>query len=196
VPNAYLCPFCHVRATFTDHASVNSDQGQHHLLSCNNCQNVLYATGNPGAFVFVFPETRETASEDYPEDVRDNLTEALRSLMVGNYKACVIMTRGALQSATRELGAKGKSLYDEIGDLATRNVIPQSLKEWAHEIRDAGNLVAHPEPSKRIEKQDAEELLALAESIFQYVYVIPKQVQERRDRVSQGAISFITSYTP
>ncbi len=87
-----------------------------------------------------------------------------------------------MQVATRQYQANGANLYQEIGDLAKKHIIPGSLKDWAHEIRDGGNLVAHPEPTKGVQKQDTEELLALAESIFEYLYVAPAQVEQRRRR--------------
>jgi hypothetical protein len=45
-------------------------------------------------------------------------------------------------------------------------------------------LVAHPEPGKTVEIADAEELLELAESMFEYLYVVPDQIRRRRDRLS------------
>ncbi len=92
------------------------------------------------------------------------------------------MTRSALQGATRQQGAQGKTPKDEIDDLAAKHVIPPALQDWAHELRDGGNLVAHPEPGKTVDIQDAEELIALADSIFDYLYVIPAEVARRRAR--------------
>ena len=84
----------------------------------------------------------------------------------------------------REQGAKGKTLKSEIDALASNHAIPEALKVWAHELRDGGNLVAHPEPDKTVETQDAEELIALAESLFEYLYVVPKEVERRRERLT------------
>jgi len=130
---------------------------------------------------------RSDAPQEYPDDVRENFDEALRSLNASNPRACVVMTRSSMQAATRQLQAKGGNLKEEIDDLADRHVIPESLRQWAHEIRDGGNLVAHPEPGKRVEIADAEELLELAESMFEYLYVVPDQIRRRRDRLS-GAL--------
>jgi len=134
--------------------------------------------------VVIYPFVRSEAPEEYPEGVRENFAEAIRSLNNNNPKACVVMTRSAMQAATRQLKAKRSNLKEEIEYLADEHIIPDSLKDWAHEIRDGGNLVAHPEPGKRVEKEDAEELLELAESIFEYLYVVPEQVRRRRERVA------------
>ena len=86
------------------------------------------------------------AEPDIPADIRDDFNEALRSFNGNNAKAAVIMTRSALQGATRQQGSEGKTLKDEIEDLAAKHVIPPAIQDWAHELRDGGNLVAHPEP--------------------------------------------------
>jgi hypothetical protein len=157
------------------------------LMTYDNCSNCIlfedWGEASEGhTSRIVYPQVRSNAASDYPEAVRENYVEAQRSLFVQNYKSCVVMTRIALQAATRDKQAKGKNLRDEIDNLAATHVIPDALRDWAHEIRDGGNLVAHPEPDKRVEKEDAEELLSLTESILEYLYVVPAHVERCRQR--------------
>jgi len=157
------------------------------VLVCTHCSRFVYSTAHiaiPEDIKILYPTVRTEASNDYPEEVRDNLTESIRSFSGNNYKASVIMARSALQSAMREMSANGKNLYEEIEDLASKHLIPIALSSWAHEIRDGGNLVAHPEPGKKVQREDAAELLALTESILEYMYLIPADVKRRRDRLS------------
>lgn len=193
---AYFCPHCKVRSVFAGVTTegVEWDNTSHLLMRCQNCEGIVYARfpfevlpdgGKRSDPPIFYPEIRSEAPEDYPLDVRENFSEALRSLNVNNPRAAVIMTRSALQAAMREHEARGGSLNEEIEDLAARHVLPESLKDWAHELRDGGNLVAHPEPGKHVEMQDAKELSALAESIFEYMYVIPKELDRRRQRLTE-----------
>ena len=184
---AYFCPHCKVKATFAERGPsqprVQWRDRTHYIWTCNNCEGVVYATVGPESNdVVIYPSLRSDAPEEYPHDVRDNFTEAIRSINGDNPKSAVIMARSALQAATREQGATGKNLKEEIDDLA----IPDALKDWAHEIRDGGNLVGHPEPDKKVEMADAKELMALAESIFEYLYVIPNHVKRRRQRLVEA----------
>ena len=179
---AYFCPHCKVKSTFAQKAVVSGHGENFYVWQCHDCERIVFVVEGK----IVFPDVRSEASADLPDEVRENFNEALRSLNVGNPKSAVIMTRTALQAATRQHGAAGKDLKAEIGDLANRHVIPDSLRDWAHELRDGGNLVAHPEPNKKVEAQDAEELIALADSIFDYLYVIPAEIQRRRGRLSQA----------
>ena len=178
---AHLCPHCKVYADFrqvgtTVHYIVPG--GSHFIWSCANCSGGVFVIGDK----IVYPTIRTEASADIPTEIRDDFNEALRSLNGNNAKAAVIMTRSALQGATRQQRAQGKTLKDEIDDLAAKHVISPTLQDWSHELRDGGNLVAHPEPGKTVDTQDAEELIALAESIFDYLYVIPAEVARRRAR--------------
>ena len=54
------------------------------------------------------------------------------------------MARSALQAVLRDRGAQGKSLKEEIDDLAAGGILPPHMKEWAHELRALGNESAHP----------------------------------------------------
>ncbi len=98
----------------------------------------VFAIGNK----IVFPAIRMEAEADIPTDIRDDFNEALRSLNGNNAKAAVIMTRSALQGAARQQGAEGKTLKDEIDDLAAKHVIPPALQDWAHELA----ALVQPEP--------------------------------------------------
>jgi hypothetical protein len=180
---AYFCPHCKVYSTFDNRGPNVAVGGQLHAIwLCNACGGGVFALGDR----ITYPEVRSDAPEEYPEVVRENYAEALRSLNGNNPKAAVIMARSALQAATRQHGAKGANLNQEIEYLADNHIIPKALKDWAHELRDGGNLVGHPEPDKTIDMADAEELLALAESLFEYLYVIPQQLERRRARLSEA----------
>jgi hypothetical protein len=179
---AYFCPHCKVYATFADKGpNLVASGAKYAIWTCLRCGGGIFALNDR----ITFPEVRSEAPEEYPQAVRDNFAEALRSVNGNNPKAAVIMARSALQAATREHGAKGDNLKQEIDYLADQHLIPVALKDWAHELRDGGNLVGHPEPGKAVDMGDAEELMALAESLFEYLYVIPKQLERRRQRLSQ-----------
>lgn len=94
------------------------------------------------------------------------------------------MSRSALQAAAREKGAPDGSLADQIGWLADEHLITPDLKEWAHEARLSGNLVAHPRPEDRkVDGVEAMEIVEFAETIFFHLYVIPKRTEMRRQRL-------------
>jgi hypothetical protein len=78
----------------------------------------------------------------------------------------------------------GDDLKQEIEALAARHLIPDASRDWARELRGGETLLTQPEPHTGVTKQDAEELLALAESVLEYLYMVPALVRERRARLT------------
>jgi Domain of unknown function (DUF4145) len=144
---AYFCPHWKSNSNFRANFSQVYAAARHEVQVCDHCSLAAFFLDG----VIVFPKLRTEASADLPQDFRDDFNEALRSLNGGNGKSAIIMTRSALQAATREQKASGNTLYEEIDDLASRGVLPLSLQSWAHELRNGGNLVAHPKPGEKAE---------------------------------------------
>jgi HEPN domain-containing protein len=184
-----VCPHCHIISSVQHlfELELRDRINSWVICQCHNCEMPIFGninSGTPNKVRVIHPPVMDEEPEEYPEEVKENYKEAVRSLAGGNYKASVIMTRSALQAAMREMQATGKDLRAEIEDLAARHVIPTSIKDWAHNIRQGGNLVAHPRPNEKIGKEDAEELLGLAQSLFLYLYVVPGIVEARRQRLN------------
>ena len=78
----------------------------------------------------------------------------------------------------------GDDFKQEIEALAARHLIPDASRDWARELRGGETLLTPPEPHTGVTKQDAEELLALAESVLEYLYMVPALVRERRARLT------------
>jgi hypothetical protein len=100
------------------------------------------------------------------------------------------MCRRALEEAVVSLEGKGKVLFDKIDDLVQRQLITPDLAAWAHETRLAGKLGAHGlenEDKKWNEEIDAQEIVEFSNWFFRYAFVLPKQLEQRRARLSDTA---------
>lgn len=89
-----------------------------------------------------------------------------------------------MQSAAVEKGAKKDRLADQIAELASQGKITVDLKEWADAVRWVGNDAAHP-GGNPVSKEDAEEVLKLAEQFLHVLYVAPaiaKQLRTRKNK--------------
>jgi len=148
--------------------------------------------GSTGEIVETFPQLESEPDELFPEGVKIAFRQALRSLNEKIWDGCVLMCRRALEEAMVDLGAKGKVLYDKIEDLANQNKITPDLRDWAHEGRLAGKLGAHgtEEEEKRWnDETDAKEIIEFCKWFFRYIYILPKQLEQRRQRLTQEAAS-------
>ncbi|MEX0799944.1 MAG: DUF4145 domain-containing protein [Dehalococcoidia bacterium] len=160
--------------------------------TCRNeeCQaSIAVVFSREGTEVDTFPSLETEPDELLPDDVRTAFRQALQSLNERIWDGCVLMCRRALEEATTDLGGKGKVLYEKIEYLAKKNLITPDLQQWAHETRLAGKLGAHGAEAaekKWNDESDAEEIVEFCRWFFRYVYVLPKQLAQRRERLAEG----------
>lgn len=163
-----------------------SDGRTHSLFVCPQCGSVCWASWTNREDVRIdAPRVRTGPAPEIPPSVATHLVEAIGAYNGNLPKAAVLMTRSAIQAVVREQEARGGNLAQEIDNLADRHIIPRPLADWAHEIRLAGNLVAHPDDEKWVVgADDAAEILGFADSLFEYLYVVPTRVQVRKQRAT------------
>ena len=139
--------------------------------------------GLHGFRVLPWPLQYEKFPDHWPEDIGRYWLQSKRSLVSKNWDAAALMARSALQLALRRHDAKGKTLKQEIDDLANQGLLPPIIKEWSHEVRDLGNDMAHPEPGQQaISPQDARDVVKFLDFLLDYLYTIPHQINEYRAR--------------
>jgi hypothetical protein len=132
------------------------------------------------------PRGQPMPMEGLPDDIQSDRREACSCFYGGDYRAAVIMARAAIQRAVRVMGAESAGLKAEINDLAQRRVLTQSLQEWAHEVRIAGDDAAHPEDLGAITQDEAEESLRFMEEFLKHGIAVPA-AREARKRARQQA---------
>ena len=166
------------------------------FVSLDTCQNC----GTPAYFVVPhttqrekildrYPKLEVDPDEELPEQVKVAFREAMKALNEEIWNGCVTMCRRALEEATEDLGAEGRDLFTQIDDLETKRKITPELKEWAHEGRLGGKLGAHGMKQKKwADQDDAEEVLEFCRWFFRYVYVLPKQLAERKAKMGGGNV--------
>lgn len=118
-------------------------------------------------------------AEAVPGDVAADMTEALACFAHGYNVAAAVVGRRALQRAVRlkldevNPSLKEAGLRDEIESLP-ETVLSSQWKQAAHHVRLTGNDAAHADP---IEKEDADQLLEFASSIFNQIFTMPARIK-------------------
>jgi hypothetical protein len=199
------CPFCLERGNFAlEHRAQKKKANSKKVLNfdtwcCGNCAGyvlVLWSAqeypGSRGLYsyqVLPWPLKLDAFPEHWPEAVGRYWLQAHRSLGEENWDAAAVMSRSAMQVALREKDAAGKSLKQEIDDLATKGVLPPHMREWAHELRELGNDSAHPDPGQaKTQKDDAKDVIEFLDFMLQYLYNLPHQIEQYRRRRSEPAV--------
>jgi hypothetical protein len=189
-----FCPHCH-RHTSIEPAPVEVERGyttfrlpavwkQSHnsvwwIGVCNYCKSPVLAQ-NEGVTVYPHPLPQPTDAH-VPEHIRADLDEAKQCFAVSCWRAAAIMARRTMQSAAIEKGAVNGPLGDQIAELAAKGKITVDLKEWADVVRWVGNDAAHP-GGQPVTREDAEEVLKLAEQFLHVLYVAPAMAKKLRTK--------------
>jgi hypothetical protein len=97
------------------------------------------------------------------------------------------MSRRILQSVLREeFKIKHANLAQEIDEFIQKKDVPSYLTEAVDAVRNIGNFAAHPLKDTNtgeiveVESGEAEWLLEVNESLFDFAFVQPKRLEERK----------------
>ncbi len=188
------CPFCSEKGNFelayraqkkqpNERKTLNFD-----TYKCGNCAGFVQVFWSATRDIHDFraqpwPLRLESAPEHFPASVGRYWLQAKRNLRDKNADAAVVMARSAMQLALREHGATGANLKQEIDSLADRGLLPPLMKDWAHTVRQIGNDSAHPDPAAAaMSERDAADIVAFLDFALEYLYELPKRIQEHRAR--------------
>lgn len=158
--------------------------------------------------IAAFPKTssRLKLPSDLPKEFIDDYHEAC--LVIGDSpKASAALSRRCLQNILREKaniqifneGAgkyedqkiKKGELSEEIQQVIDHSGLPAEIKEGLNVVRVIGNFAAHPIKSKQtgeivdVEPGEAEWNLDVLESLFDYYFVQPKVIYQRREILNE-----------
>jgi len=193
------CPFCFEKGNFSTafHAEKKKPNSSKILnfdtLKCGNCAGfvmVLWSTAesySPNTIhdfrVLPWPLKIDSAPKHWPKDIQRYWIQAQRNLRDENWDAATLMARSALQLALRYHKAQGRTLKDEIDNLAVKGIIPSVMKEWSDNVRELGNVSAHPKPKQTpTNPEDARDVIKFLIFLLEYLYDLPKEIEEYRNR--------------
>lgn len=126
-------------------------------------------------------------SENIPEALRREHSEARTCMKAGAYTAVAVMVRRILEGICADQGvSKQQPLFSSLRELHQARKIEGRLLEWAGALRVLGDQDDHY-AGVHISREDATDALALVEALLDYVYVFTKQYEAFRDRRDQKA---------
>ena len=131
--------------------------------------------------VHQFPVWNPSFHESVPAPISRAVLEAEKCLSVGANNACAVMTRRAIHSLSEDKNAEGKDLFGQLRDLKSKQIITPDLHEWADSLRVLGRDGAHPE-FPEVTAEDAEDGVKLLREIIKYVYILPFERAEKRQK--------------
>lgn len=144
-----------------------------------------------GKVLAIYPYRRSVSlPPELPAKYSDDFRQALLVLDLSPM-ASAALSRRILQNILRdEFNLQPSSLAKEIDAFIALPNIPSRLKDDIDAIRNVGNFAAHPlkDTSTReivtVEPGEAEWLIDVLSSLFDFQFIEPKRSQERKDRLN------------
>lgn len=118
-----------------------------------------------------------------PAKIRESFEGALRSRYMANKELCLVGLGITLEIICREQGATCRNLSLQLQELVTKNILPPTLKEIAGITRYFRNAAAHADEIN-ITDSELTILFDFVKAIMDYIYVIPKKMDELEKRIS------------
>ena len=208
-----VCPYCGVTINFRrEHENAwrecpDEVLGPAHGICCGHCPAcnkfiVKYETGdfestsnsiffNVTSSEIIFPKyVLRRVEAEVPDRYKQDFLEACAVLPISP-KASAALSRRILQDVLRqELGISKPSLAQEIDEFIKKKDIPSYLTDAVDAVRNIGNFAAHPLKDTNtgeiveVEAGEAEWLLEVNESLFDFVFVQPKRLEARKNKLN------------
>lgn len=149
-----------------------------------------------GEILEVFPKLENSKKSpvipfEVPERYSRYFLEALQIIDISP-TASAALSRRILQNILRDEFDLGEySLAKEIEDFVALSGIPSYLSDAVDAIRNIGNFAAHPLKDKstgevaEVEPGEAEWLIEVLNTLFDFTFVQPKRLEERRKQLNQ-----------
>jgi hypothetical protein len=192
-----VCPHCSAVSLFVPvggpHVSgIGTTQYICNAVECQACKKYALVVGrrirtsgdSNYSLIDFYPagSPNDSVDSNVPTSIAEDLREGLRCRWVSAYKATVVMCRRAIQSTCLDKKMADAKLQLQIDEMATKGLITQPLKQWAHEVRLGGNDGAHPDKDglKDVSEQDADEIIQFTREFLHHIYVMPSALAARQ----------------
>lgn len=178
------CPECQnpiILITWGMYKKTKNSEGNEYYVA----ENVLYEE-------FLYPKylTRKIEKE-VPERYHKDFEEACAVISISP-KASAALSRRILQDVLREkFHIKKSSLDKEIEEFINSKEVPSFLKQAVDAVRNIGNFAAHPLKDTNtgeivdVESGEADWLLDVIEALFDFAFVQPIRLEERKKNLNQ-----------
>lgn len=131
-----------------------------------------------------------TLAPEVPDRYRNDFIEACATLPVSP-KASAALSRRLLQDIFHnQYGIQERSLQQEISKFIDLKDVPSYLATAVDAVRNVGNFAAHPSKDSNtgevvdVEPGEAEWLLEVLEALFDFTFIQPKRLEERKQALN------------
>ena len=141
--------------------------------------------------IFPLNSSRSISADEVPEQYKSQFNEAAAVMSLSPMASAAISRRTLQHILRSEFKIKKKSLAEEIEEFIHIKGVPSYLSETVDAVRNIGNFAAHPSKNTNtgeiveVEPGEADWLLEVLESLFDFVFIQPKRLEARQERLNQ-----------
>jgi len=182
------CPHCHIshvqtESRYNETLQRNITELWWKVVRCQNpsCGRlILLVTNSMGVVLSIYPLGKYKLDDDVPvsQEIRDDFKEAGLCLGAGCYKASMVMSRRVLQRCLKDQGCDQNRLVDAINYAIAQNILRKPFHAVAEEIRQFGNLGAHPDDDQLANAniENARQIIEFTRLLIHDFYEVPASV--------------------
>jgi hypothetical protein len=178
------CPHCGVRHVqtelrFVDYLYPGNPTVTWNIVRCQNaaCKRLVLVIIVAGVVDQIYPFVSYAldSTAQIPAEMRDDFREAGLCLGAGCNKASLVMSRRVLQRCLQDQGCTQNKLVDAIDHALKNNILRRAFHPLAEEIRQYGNLGAHPDDDQlqNANRDNAQHVLEFARLLIHEFYEVP-----------------------
>lgn len=179
---AAVCPRCSKPIAFILGPAGSVASGSNFDAECGHFSNHNASLEDYElAILNVWPEPPKPSIPDHvPPAVERAMLQAERNYpMAGNEEAAGMMYRRTLELALKDkFPALTGSLASRIKKLVQDKTLPETMGDWADEIRDLGNDAAH-DPGE-VDRDQLRLIRGFTDATLRYLYTLPAEIEARR----------------
>lgn len=201
-----LCAFCNKHSHFSHRWGNIVNEQIWAAETCNSCEALrivririprdLIGSYSPGSDYHQIGRLRDLISggdvwprkgesppvDDVPAHIARAAQEAYSSASVGNHMAAILMARTVIEATAKHQGHTTGTLAAKINSLRDAGDIRPAVAEQAHEVRFAGNDMAHGDIDVQPDDTDSEEILILMGEVLNEVFQSPARLERIRTK--------------
>jgi len=191
------CPHCetsHVQTQprFEEAFDSQSNEIIWRFVRCQNpeCRRLILVVIKNGVVENIYPTSsfELDSTVQISQEIRDDFREAGLCLSAGCYKASMVMSRRVLQRCLKEQGCTQHKLVDAIDYALKQGILRKPFQRIATEIREYGNLGAHPDDEQltNVDAIKAKQVLDFARLLIHDFYEVPAAAENLRQAREEG----------
>ena len=175
------CPECDQFIVLYREGSVTKETSDDYYFRDETEDTIIYPHNS----------SRSITADEVPEDYKNDFNEAAAVITLSPMASAAISRRTLQRMLRNEFNIKKRSLAEEIEEFIHLKDVPSYISEAVDAVRIVGNFAAHPLKDTNtgevmdVEPGEADWLLEVLESLYDFVFIQPKKLEARRNRLNK-----------